>query len=208
MLTDEVALTAILRNMLSNGLKYTDSGEVRLSVRPAAGHVDFVVADTGIGIPAGQQERVFEEFFQVPGDRRGGTGLGLPYARRLAELLGGRLTLDSEPGRGTTIALRLPHRSPRAGTVLVADDDPVWREMLSGLLDGIAARIIEAADGEQALAALDDSPVDLALIDLRMPTMDGYTLLARLPDSMPAIVVTSEDPAEPPPGARAVLRKD
>ena len=80
-LTDEMALTAILRNLLSNAIKYTDSGEVRLSVGTFPDRVEIQVSDTGTGIPAGQLERVFEEFYQVPGAKRGGTGLGLPYAR-------------------------------------------------------------------------------------------------------------------------------
>jgi signal transduction histidine kinase len=208
LLTDEVALTAILRNLLSNGLKYTDDGEVRLTVRAAAGHVDFLVADTGIGIPPGQTERVFEEFFQVSGVRRGGTGLGLPYARRLTELLGGHLRLTSEPGRGTTVTLRLPHGTPALGVVLVADDDPDFRQLLRGLLTGLAGRIIEAADGEAALAALMAGPVELALVDLRMPGLDGYALLERLPAGIPAIVITSGDPGELPTRASGLLRKD
>jgi signal transduction histidine kinase len=112
LLTDEMALTAILRNLLSNAVKYTDSGEVRLTVRTAPGRVELQVSDTGTGIPAEEIERVFEEFYQVPGARRGGTGLGLPYARRLAGLLGGELTLTSETGRGTTAVLSLPHEAP------------------------------------------------------------------------------------------------
>ena len=87
-LTDEVALTSILRNLLSNGIKYTDHGEVRLSARVTGPRLEFSVADTGIGIPAGLRDHVFDEFYQVPGVRRGGTGLGLPYARRLAGILG------------------------------------------------------------------------------------------------------------------------
>src|SRR4029077_9359198 len=86
LLTDEVALTSILRNLLSNGIRYTDRGEVRLSARVAGPRLEISVADTGIGIPAGLHEHVFEEFYQVPGLRRGGTGLGLPYARRLAAI--------------------------------------------------------------------------------------------------------------------------
>jgi signal transduction histidine kinase len=117
LLTDEMALTAILRNLLSNAIKFTDSGEVRLTVRtvpgPTAGRdsgsVEIEVADTGTGIPDGQIERVFEEFYQVPGAKRGGTGLGLSYARRLANLLGGELVLTSAAGRGTTAVLSLPY---------------------------------------------------------------------------------------------------
>jgi signal transduction histidine kinase/CheY-like chemotaxis protein len=212
LLTDETALTAVLRNLLSNAIKYTDDGEVRLSVRTFPDTVEITVSDTGTGIPAGQLDRVFEEFYQVPGARRGGTGLGLPYARRLAELLGGELTLASEPGAGTTAVLRLPHGLPTAGTVVVADDDAAMRQVLKAMLAGIAGEIVEAADGAQALAAVDAGGVDgggadLVLADLSMPGMDGHALLDRLPPGLPAIVITGLD-VEPPPRAAALLHKD
>jgi signal transduction histidine kinase len=113
LLTDEVLLSRILRNLLSNALKFTEAGEVSLTGRasPDDGEIVFVVADTGIGIPPDQLSRVFEEFYQVPGPaqaRSRGTGLGLPYARRLAEVLGGSLDLASTQGEGTTVTVRLP----------------------------------------------------------------------------------------------------
>jgi len=206
-LTDEVALTSILRNLLSNGIKYTDRGEVRLSTRVRGPRLEISVADTGIGIPAGLHDHVFEEFYQVPGVRRGGTGLGLPYARRLARILGGDLTLASEPGAGTTVVLDLPLRTPAVGTVLLTDDDAAFRGVLTGLLSGLADRVIEAEDGAAALSLIAANPVDLVLTDLRMPGMDGAALLARLPAPVPAIVVTGAD-GPPPPRAAAVLRKD
>ena len=206
-LTDELALTAILRNLLANGIKYTNSGEVRLSVRTAGPRLEIVVVDTGIGIPAGQQERVFEEFFQVPGVRRGGTGLGLSYARRLAGLLGGDLTLTSEPGAGTTVVLSLPHGPAEVGTVLIADDDPGFRQVLRALLAGIADQVIETEDGDRALAAATKDNVDLVVTDLRMPGLDGAALLRQLPAAIPAIVITGVD-VEPPPRAAALLHKD
>jgi signal transduction histidine kinase/CheY-like chemotaxis protein len=208
-LTDELALTGILRNLLSNGIKYTNSGEVRLTARTVGPSLEISVADTGIGIKPGQQERVFEEFYQVPGVRRGGTGLGLPYARRLAELLGGELTLTSEPGKGTTVVLRLPHGPVSIGTVVIADDDESFRQIMASMLTGIADRVIEAADGNAALAAIDAAggQVDLVLADLVMPGMDGNALLDRLPASMPAIIVTGMD-VEPPRRASALVRKD
>jgi signal transduction histidine kinase/CheY-like chemotaxis protein len=206
-LTDEVALTSILRNLLSNGIKYTDHGEVRLSVRVAGPRLEIIVADTGIGIPAGLHDHVFEEFYQVPGVRRGGTGLGLPYARRLAAILGGDLTLTSEPDAGTTVVLGLPLRTPDVGTVLLADDDAAFRGVLRGLLDGLADRVLEAGDGREALALIAADPVDLVLADMRMPGVAGSALLAGLPASVPAIVITGAD-VPPPPRAAAMLRKD
>jgi CheY-like chemotaxis protein/anti-sigma regulatory factor (Ser/Thr protein kinase) len=206
-LTDEVALTGILRNLLSNGIKYTDRGEVRLTGRLVGPRLEISVADTGIGIPFGLHEHVFEEFYQVPGLRRGGTGLGLPYARRLARILGGDLELTSEPGAGTTVMLSLPNQTPALGTVVVADDDAAFRQRLKGLLAGLTDRLIEAGDGGHALALVAENPVDLVLADLRMPGLDGGDLLARLPASVPAIIITGADVAAPP-RAAALLRKD
>ena len=176
-------------------------------MRTAGPRLEIVVVDTGIGIPAGQQERVFEEFFQVPGVRRGGTGLGLAYARRLAGLLGGDLTLTSEPGAGTTVVLSLPHGPAEVGTVLIADDDPGFRQVLRALLAGIADQVIETEDGDRALAAATKDNVDLVVTDLRMPGLDGAALLRQLPAAIPAIVITGVD-VEPPPRAAALLHKD
>ncbi|GAA0521912.1 sensor histidine kinase [Paractinoplanes deccanensis] len=109
--TDEVLLARVLRNLLTNALKFTASGEVRLSGRRTGDDVEFSVSDTGTGIPAELHERIFEEFYQVPGSKPvsgKGTGLGLPYARRLAGILGGALRVDSTPGEGSTFTLRLP----------------------------------------------------------------------------------------------------
>ncbi|GAA0942990.1 sensor histidine kinase [Actinocorallia libanotica] len=116
--TDETLLTRILRNLLSNALKFTAEGEVRLSVdvdrtgpEPV---VLFTVTDTGIGIPQEEVSRVFEEFYQVRGEHQSGkpgTGLGLPYARKLAELLGGTLTITSTHGVGTRAEARIPDRA-------------------------------------------------------------------------------------------------
>jgi signal transduction histidine kinase/CheY-like chemotaxis protein len=206
-LTDEIALTHILRNLLSNGIKYTDRGEVALSAQVVGDHLAISVSDTGIGIPPGLHRHVFEEFYQVPGIRRGGTGLGLPYASRLARILGGNLELTSAPGQGTTVVLNLPHGTPALGTVVVADDDAGFRQLLKGMLTSMADRLMEAADGDEVMAILADHRVDLVLTDYRMPGLDGSALLAQLPVSLPAIVITGAD-VPPLPRAGAVLRKD
>ncbi|MET9117419.1 hybrid sensor histidine kinase/response regulator [Streptomyces longwoodensis] len=136
LVTDEVMLTRILRNVLSNALKFTPAGSVALDVcEEGSGdgaRFVFRVRDTGVGIPAAELERVFEEFYQVQGPHqrgRAGTGLGLPYARRLAELLGGTLTLDSEAGHGTTVTFRLPARLPWPvpQDAATTPDDPAHR---------------------------------------------------------------------------------
>ena len=143
----------------------------------------------------------------MPGLRRGGTGLGLPYARRLTEILGGDLELISDAGAGTTVVLSLPYGTPALGTVLVIDDDPGFRRVLTGLLDPMAERLLEAADGREALDLLASNPADLVLADMRMPGLGGSTLPSRLPASVPAIIITGADTPRPP-CAAALLRKD
>jgi signal transduction histidine kinase len=205
--TDPVLLGRILRNVVSNAVKFTERGEVRCAVRadPGAGHVEIIVADTGIGIPLEHQRRVFEEFYQVPGPLqpgRAGTGLGLPYARRLAEVLGGALELTSEPGRGTTVTIRLPcdaHPGPppqQLRSVLVVDDDQAFREVVHRALDHHAEQVTQAVDGAGALRALHADRPDLVLLDLDIPAPDGAAVLAEMrgdPDlrTVPVIVLTS-----------------
>lgn len=113
--TDEVLLVQVLRNLLTNAIKFTAAGSVRLSVTQVDHNAVFEVADTGAGIPAELHERIFEEFYQVPGSRAlsgTGTGLGLPYARRLVTILGGGLRVTSEPGKGSTFTVVLPVGAP------------------------------------------------------------------------------------------------
>ncbi|MBV1856518.1 sensor histidine kinase [Catellatospora sp. NEAU-YM18] len=107
--SDEALLSQVLRNLLHNAVKFTEHGHVALRLHCDAGHWMFTVADTGIGIPASEQERIFEEFVQLPSRHKvHGTGLGLPYARRLVGILGGSMVLDSEPGRGSEFTVTLP----------------------------------------------------------------------------------------------------
>ncbi|GAA2361211.1 sensor histidine kinase [Catellatospora methionotrophica] len=107
--SDEALLTQVLRNLLHNAIKFTDQGTVTMRAASDGERWTITVADTGIGIAAGQQERIFEEFVQLPGRLKAqGTGLGLPYARRLVTILGGQLRLASEPGTGSTFTVTLP----------------------------------------------------------------------------------------------------
>jgi signal transduction histidine kinase/CheY-like chemotaxis protein len=206
--TDETMLVRILRNLLSNSLKFTERGEVRLRAEPAEHGVRLIVTDTGIGIPADQVERVFEEFHQVRNPlqtRATGTGLGLSYARRLAEILGGDLTLNSVLGEGTTVTLHLPVRDPdnrglpELGTVLVVDDDESFRDRMGTLLREFTDAVHYAVDGRSALDAVAGHKPGLVCLDLYMPGMNGREVLGVLREKpelrdIPVIVVTSTSP--------------
>ncbi|MCX4744620.1 ATP-binding protein [Kitasatospora sp. NBC_01287] len=230
LVSDEVMLTRILRNLLSNALKFTAEGEVRLTAETepqcvsgeAGGAPEegawlvFTVADTGVGIPVPEQERIFEEFYQVRGPHqrgRAGTGLGLPYARRLAELLGGTLTVGDRPDHGSVFTLRLPVRARAAGpavpadpypggtggrlaTLLTVDDDAAFRAGIRPILAQLAERVVEVARSSEALATIRRERPDAVLLDLNMPDPDGYTLLAQLAEDpllreIPTFLLTS-----------------
>ncbi|MFB7949965.1 ATP-binding protein [Kitasatospora phosalacinea] len=209
LLGDETMLVRILRNLLSNALKFTEHGSVELAtrveeVRGEGPLLVMTVTDTGVGIPADQHERVFEEFYQVKGAHqrgRRGTGLGLPYARRLAEILGGTLRLDSAPGRGSTLTVRLPARpapppGPRRGVLVAVDDDPAFRDVLRPLLHEIAERVVETDDGAAALSVVRDVRPDGIVLDLHLGDVDGYQVLAELRADpvlrrTPVVVLTS-----------------
>jgi signal transduction histidine kinase/CheY-like chemotaxis protein len=214
--TDEVMLTRVLRNVLSNSLKFTERGEVRLTVEHTeqAGRAwcAFTVTDTGIGIPVEEQARVFEEFYQVRGPHQkaqSGTGLGLPYARRLTELLGGRMTLASTPGEGTQVVVGIPagplppRSAGQAPAVLVhldrlvvVDDDPAFLASVRPVLAQLAGKVTEVGDSSLALAAIRRERPGAVLLDLSMPPPDGYQLLATLAadpelSRVPVIVLTA-----------------
>ncbi|MCM3923469.1 ATP-binding protein [Frankia sp. AiPs1] len=224
--TDETLLGRVLRNLVGNALKFTEHGEVRVTAArtgEAGETVTFVVRDTGIGISAHDIEQVFQEFYQAHSHlhaRTRGTGLGLPYARRVCELLGGRLDLASELGRGSTFTVTLPrdlgahHRadsedgadSPlapgevpvRVRTALVVDDDPAFRATMRRLLADRADRVLEAGDGLEAFAALRAGPPDVVFLDLLLPGMDGGEVLAAMGADpalrdIPVVIVTWSD---------------
>ncbi|WP_433478923.1 ATP-binding protein [Spirillospora sp. CA-142024] len=197
LVTDPEMLSRILRNLVGNGLKFTAEGEVRLLARETPAHTEFVVTDTGAGITPADRQRVFEEFYRVPGSQARGTGLGLPYARRLARALGGDLFLDSVVGRGTTVTLRLPPHRTLAELdlrhVLIVDDDEAARRNLHGLVAEAVHRVGEAADGREALAAVAADPPDVVLLDLRLPDLDGLDVLTEMPPGIPVVLVTAVD---------------
>ncbi|EWC60635.1 putative SigmaB asociated two-component system sensor protein [Actinokineospora spheciospongiae] len=201
LVTDEKLLVHILRNLVSNSLKFTERGSVRVAVEvDAGGDWVFRVTDTGIGIDAEHLDHVFEEFHQVPNPlqaRSPGTGLGLPYARTLAQVLGGSLELSSQAGVGTEVTVRLPSPEPLpdVGTVLVVTDDDTLRGRLTSVVAALGdGPCVPVAPADLAAAVTSERP-GLVVLDLAPPEADA--LLDALVAAGIAVVALSAAEAVP-----------
>jgi len=210
-------LRQILLNLLSNACKFTREGEVTLRARKVAngGHwIEFAVADTGIGMTPEQQAKLFAEFTQADAttaQRFGGTGLGLAITRKLARLMGGDVTVTSEPGKGSVFTVRLPGsidgptpvaveggRRPAAKCVLVIDDDATARELIADHLKSEGLSVVTASGGLEGLKLAKQVKPTVITLDVQMPDLDGWSVLAALrQDSeladVPVIMVTILD---------------
>jgi signal transduction histidine kinase len=217
--SDEAKVSQILRNLLSNAVKFTERGTVRVWARAQDAYVQIFVSDTGIGIPKDQLSRIFDEYSQVdnPLQRKvRGTGLGLPLCRRLAELLGGNLVVESEPGKGSVFILTLPLAysfrlndgapvgipSPipqrTRKTLLLIDDVELDRYLLSRLITAAGDfDLIQAEDGPSGLDAARRERPDLIFLDLNLPGLDGFEVAKALEEDpltsrIPVFVVTAQ----------------
>lgn len=216
---DGLRLGQILINLLSNAVKFTERGYVKLAAAKVASDpgeilLRFSVTDTGIGMTEDQRSRLFAEFTQADGSttrKYGGTGLGLVICKRLVEMMGGEVTLQSEPGRGSCfeftarvgkaqVSAPPAWTGPAGDRALVVDDLPEARMVLTGMLHTFGLKVEEAASGEQALAALrtaseNSQPYAVAFIDWVMPGMDGGDLIraiiSRFGTEAPQLVVVS-----------------
>jgi signal transduction histidine kinase/DNA-binding NarL/FixJ family response regulator len=201
---DATRFRQILFNLIGNAIKFTDIGEIRVTVgaHPSAeGRVRLrlSVADSGIGMTEAQTERLFQPFSQADSSttrRYGGTGLGLSIVRRLAELMGGSVTVASVPGKGSTFTVTLdlalcrdeaeaPPQVLRStgrigGRVLAVDDYPINLEVLTGQLEVLGVPVDTAADGLEALTKWREQSYALLLTDIHMPDMDGFELTRQI----------------------------
>jgi len=195
--TDPGRLTQILGNLLSNSLKFTKRGWVALRVRNDGSTWEFVVEDTGVGIPLEQQKRIFEPFVQERNQdsRYGGTGLGLAICRTLAGNLNGQLDLVSEPGQGSRFLLTLSNvvsrlaegASAKTGpanlsgiSLLIADDEMTNHLLVQDFLRAENLTILEASNGFQAIEVWKEKHPALILMDLRMPGLSGLEAARRI----------------------------
>ncbi|MCX4239297.1 hybrid sensor histidine kinase/response regulator [Paraliomyxa miuraensis] len=201
---DHGRIRQILLNLVSNATKFTDHGHVLVSVehepRDEQGWFRIDVQDTGIGIPEDRQASVFEQFQQVDMSTtrtHGGTGLGLAIVKDLVVLMGGELSLESRPERGSTFSVRLPlpvaHHAPRSSVpddltgarILVVDDHAVNRRILTEQLERWGLASASCASGPEALgrlhqASAEGQPFQIAILDFHMPEMDGLELARRI----------------------------
>ena len=214
---DPMRLRQILLNLLSNACKFTKQGEVILRVQKVVdgrNWIEFAVADTGIGMTAEQQAKLFEEFTQADSStarRYGGTGLGLAITRKLARMMGGEVTVASEAGKGSVFTVRLPGSAdlpvssstdgtgePAGDCVLVVDDDVTARELIADQLKAEGFSVVTAAGGLEGLRrAKELRPIAITL-DVMMPDLDGWSVLAALRQDaelaeIPVIMVTILD---------------
>jgi signal transduction histidine kinase len=199
---DPHRLRQVLLNLVGNAVKFTDRGGVTLEISPAPTEpvpadqtaVEFLVADTGAGIPPEMLARVFGRFVQVNGGfsrSHGGAGLGATIAKELTELMGGRIWAESELGRGSRFHVVLPlrpvtprpaampeppPRPTRPGRILVVEDNPINRKLLLALLARDGHQAVAAQDGLEALDLLGRQEFDLILMDVQMPGLDGLEL--------------------------------
>jgi GAF domain-containing protein/DNA-binding response OmpR family regulator len=218
--TDRTKLKQSLLNILSNGSKFTEHGRLTLAAERFVDKTErpmmrFAVSDTGIGMTEEQLGRLFQAFSQADASttkKYGGTGLGLAISRQFCQLLGGDITVTSRPGEGSTFVITLPAHSdgpaqikpadaPRiaaeanGATVLIVDDDPAARELLTTSLKGTGYRLVHASSGSEALALARTVRPDAITLDVMMPKPDGWDVLTALkadPDlyDIPVIIVT------------------
>ena len=206
---DPGRLRQVLVNLVGNAVKFTDKGEVRLGVEKVEDRDDgltirFEVSDSGIGIPANKLDYIFEAFTQADGStsrRFGGTGLGLSIASGIVDMMGGRIQVESREGEGSTFHFTVPFehgqqaaRPPHLPTaelrglrVLVVDDNNTNRRILDGFLSRMGMKAVCVSSGIEALGALadahaSDEPLDMAILDVHMPDMDGFELARKIRD--------------------------
>ncbi|ULQ56642.1 ATP-binding protein [Flavihumibacter rivuli] len=219
---DELRLSQVLNNLLSNALKFTDQGIVVLKadlvhVSKGIAEVEISITDTGIGIPKEKQNRIFDKFYQTDAKttrKYGGSGLGLAISKYLVKLMGGEMAVESEPGQGSTFSFRIkldveysskpaadsqvvevaPLASLEGIRVLVAEDNPVNMMVVRRFLQKWQVQLYEATNGKEAVQLFGEHAVDIALLDLDMPEMDGETalrLIREINPEMPVIAFTA-----------------
>ena len=202
---DRMRLQQVLLNLAGNAIKFTERGEVEISLRALSqnddAHLEFAVRDTGIGIPPSAQEHLFQPFAQADASmarRFGGTGLGLSICKSLVEMMGGRIWVESEVGKGSTFyfTVRLPlakelpadFEAPLAVSaaactqlrILLVEDNPANQKLATYVLQDRGHLVEIAGDGQEAIRLTEQNRYDVILMDVQMPGMDGLEATAAI----------------------------
>lgn len=215
-LTDPMRFRQIMSNLLSNALKFTESGEIQFGYTiQHSKNLNFFVRDTGIGIPSGKTEIIFERFRQIDisnSKRFGGTGLGLAITKNLLKLLGGRIWVESEKGKGSSFHFTLPYiRVEKSGipephikqeftnqnfagkVILLVEDNELNVKLLEKLLEPTRVKVIWARDGNPSIdICKSGQQVDLILMDIQMPEMDGYQATKIIKSIKPEVPIIAQ----------------
>ena len=182
-------LTQVLINLVGNAIKFTDAGEVVIKATATDGSFHLSVRDTGPGISAADQAKLFQEFQQADNAitrKKGGTGLGLAISKRIVEMHGGKIWVESQVGQGSTFSFTVPVRAAQqvadgmSKRILVVEDQEDNRQIIRDMLAATDYEIMEAESGEQALAAVAKQRPDLILMDIQLPGIDGYETTRRI----------------------------
>jgi len=212
---DETKLIEILLNLIGNAFKFTNEGEVQFGYILKGEHLEFFVEDTGIGIPSEMHEKIFDRFYQVDSTIAkvySGTGLGLSISKSYVEMMGGKIWVKSEPGKGSIFYFTIPykpvHELPSKGlqgskeekvninttkTILVAEDEYFNYLLLEEVLSGLNMVIIRALNGAEAIDICKDHPeIDLVLMDVKMPIMDGFEATRQIKEFRPKLHIIAQ----------------
>jgi CheY-like chemotaxis protein len=221
LITDGLKMRQILLNLMSNAAKFTEVGEVALHATAEGDSLHVVVEDTGVGMSPEDLPHIFEKFRQVDGSRtrtKGGTGLGLAIVHELVLLLGGTIDVESTLGRGTTFDVVIPGvvhdgptkrqssgsakwtklRSTEIFQVLVVDDDPMIQQLALKELESEGFEVVLANDGVDALRIMREEKPDAVVLDIRLPRLDGWSVLSELKSDaelrrVPVIILSVEE---------------
>lgn len=214
-LTDRTKLTQILSNLISNALKFTDKGSVKISYSLKDNFLEFSVSDTGIGISPQFHERIFDRFFQVQNNVSRlyeGTGLGLSISKAYVDLLGGRIWLSSVPEKGSTFFFTIPYEKvidqpltisesrskdslmfDEKKVILIAEDIESNYKLIKYFLAGSNTEVIHAMNGKEAVERyFSTAKIDLILMDIKMPVMDGYTAVKLIREKNKVIPIIAQ----------------
>lgn len=215
--TDETKMVQILSNLIGNAIKFTKQGKVKFGYKQKGRFLEFYVEDTGIGIPANMHSEIFDRFRQADSTiarQFGGTGLGLAISKAYVELLGGKIWLQSTPGLGSTFYFTIPFSATgesnanikqesirelvsfdKAKTILIAEDEELNYMLLDQLLSGYNLKLIRVMNGAEAVHSCKTNPaIDMVIMDVKMPVMDGYEatrLIKLVRPEIPVIMQTA-----------------